>query len=43
VKRTIATPPLLMGVESADYPQPLGYHDQDRTDCASRGQREQLA
>lgn len=30
VKRTIATDkPLLMGVESADYPGPLAYHERD--------------
>ncbi len=30
LKRTIATKkPLLMGVESADYPTPLRYHDRD--------------
>ncbi len=30
VKRTIATQkPLLMGVESADYPGPLSYHERD--------------
>lgn len=30
IKRTIATDrPLLMGVESADYPEPLGYHERD--------------
>jgi len=30
VKRTIAThSPLLMGVESADYPGPLGYHERN--------------
>ena len=30
LKRTIATErPLLVGVESADYPEPLRYHDRD--------------
>lgn len=30
VKRTIATDkPLLMGIESADYPGPLSYHERD--------------
>lgn len=30
IKRTIATErPLLVGVESADYPGPLSYHDRD--------------
>lgn len=30
MKRTIATErPLLIGVESADYPEPLGYHERD--------------
>lgn len=30
IKRTIATDrPLIMGVESADYPGPLGYHERD--------------
>ena len=30
IKRTIATErPLLMGVESADYPGPLAYHDRE--------------
>ncbi len=30
IKRTIATErPLLMGVESADYPGPLSYHDRE--------------
>jgi hypothetical protein len=30
IKRTIATErPLLIGVESADYPGPLGYHERD--------------
>ena len=30
LKRTVATDrPLLVGVESANYPEPLGYHDRD--------------
>lgn len=46
IKRTIATDkPLLMGVESADYPKPLNYHERD-LDLDLRlldVQREQLA
>lgn len=46
VKRTIATDkPLLMGVESASYPEPLHYHDRDpELDLALlAAQRAQLA
>jgi uncharacterized damage-inducible protein DinB len=46
LKRTIATPkPLLMGVESADYPAPLHYHERDvETDLRLlEAQREQMA
>jgi hypothetical protein len=46
IKRTIATHrPLLMGVESAEYPGPLAYHDRDLDlDLALLvAQREQLA
>jgi len=46
VKRTIATDkPMLMGVESADYPGPLSYHERDpELDLRLlEAQREQLA
>jgi uncharacterized damage-inducible protein DinB len=46
IKRTIATErPLLIGVESADYPMPLHYHDRDlEIDLRLfEAQREQLA
>lgn len=46
MKRTIAIDrPLLMGVESASYPEPLGYHDRDiNLDLALLDvQRKQLA
>lgn len=46
VKRTIATDkPLIMGVESARYPEPLSYHDRDlELDLRLfEAQREQLA
>ena len=46
IKRTIATErPLLVGVESADYPHPLSYHDRDpELDLrVLEAQREQLA
>jgi len=46
MKRTIATSrPLLMGVESADYPRPLSYHERDlELDLRLlEAQREQMA
>lgn len=46
IKRTIATHvPLLVGIESAAYPEPLGYHDRDlELDLRLlETQREQLA
>jgi uncharacterized damage-inducible protein DinB len=46
LKRTIATPkPLLIGVESADYPAPLHYDDRDpETDLRLlEAQRDQMA
>jgi uncharacterized damage-inducible protein DinB len=46
MKRTIATDkPLLMGVESADYPAPLSYHERDlELDLRLlEAQREQMA
>ncbi len=46
IKRTVATDrPVLMGVESADYPLPLRYHDRDpELDlCLLEAQREQMA
>ncbi len=46
IKRTVATNrPVLMGVESADYPLPLRYYDRDpELDlCLLEAQREQMA